>query len=301
MNEAIVTKGLTKYYGKARGIIDVDLAVSRGEVFGFLGPNGAGKTTTIRLLMDLIRPTSGSAQVLGIDPQKDGARVRRSIGYLPSDFGTYSSMTARKYLHTLLDMMGHQGDNRIEEVAKRIQLDLDRRIKDFSRGNRQKVGIVSCFMHTPPLIIMDEPTSGLDPLMQQEFYRMVLEERRAGRTVFLSSHILAEVEAICDRVAIIKDGRILVTEKISAFKKKTGKVMTVTFAERVDLSRFSSIPGVSHVEEDGDHTLKMTVSSNINALIKEIARYDIEDLDYEELSLERMFLRYYEGDGGDER
>jgi len=270
----------------------VDLSVRKGEVFGFLGPNGAGKSTAIRTLLDLIRPTSGTAMVNGMDPVKEGAKVRRSVGYLPSDFGTYKTMTAKEYLRTLLAMMDYRGHDRIEELSQRLDLDLKRRIKDFSRGNRQKVGVVSAFMHNPELVILDEPTTGLDPLMQQEFYRIVLEERGKGRTVFLSSHILGEVEAICDRVGIIREGRLIVVESMSAFKRKTGKVLNVEFDHAVDPGIFSRLEGVSHVAPDGK-LLKMTVSSNIDGVIKELARHRVVDLTYDELSMEDLFLKYY--------
>lgn len=290
-------RNLTKYYGKARGIIEVDLEVKKGEVFGFLGPNGAGKSTTIRTILDYIRPTSGSAVVNGMDPQKEGAKVRRSVGYLPSDFGTYHNMTARDYLHTLLTMMGHKGPDRIEELSERLQLDLKRRIKDFSRGNRQKVGLVSAFMHIPDLTILDEPTSGLDPLMQQEFYKIVLEEKAAGRTVFLSSHILAEVEAICDRVGIIKEGRLIVVEDIKKFKQKTGKVMQVKFEEPVSPDQFTSLDGVFQVEVVSERQLKITITGVVDPVIKVLSKHTVKDLDYEDLSLESMFLKYYEKEG----
>jgi len=290
----IEIRKLTKYYGRSRGIIDVDLSVSRGEVFGFLGPNGSGKSTTIRVLLDLIRPTSGSAMVNGMDPQRMGAKVRRSVGYLPSDFGTYQSMKARDYLRTLLDMMGHTGPDRVDELADRFQLDIDRRIKEFSRGNRQKVGLVSAFMHSPALVILDEPTTGLDPLMQQEFYKLIMEEKAAGRTVFLSSHILAEVEAICDRVGIIKEGKLIVVENIHAFKRKTGKMMSITFKQEVGPDIFNGLPGVSILEQKDPRSIAISVSSNVDGVIKRLANYQIEDFDYEELSLETMFLKYYE-------
>lgn len=293
----IETRSLTKYYGKSRGIIDVSLKINKGEVFGFLGPNGAGKSTTIRTILDYIRPTSGSSLVNGMDPVKEGAKVRRSVGYLPSDFGTYHNMTAEAYLRTLLTMMEYKGKDRIREIAERFQLDLKRRIKDFSRGNRQKVGIVSAFMHSPDLIIMDEPTSGLDPLMQQEFYKLVLEEKAAGRTVFLSSHILAEVEAICDRVGIIKEGKVIVVEEMRKFKEKTGKMMQVKFDEIVPPSVFKKIPGVTHVELVGEKELKITIANNVDGVIKILAKHKVVDLDYEDMSLESLFLKYYEKEG----
>lgn len=289
----IQTNKLTKYYGKARGIINVDLSIKKGEIFGFLGPNGAGKSTTIRTILDLIRPTSGWARVNGMDPVKEGAKVRRSVGYLPSDFGTYKSMTARAYLHTLLAMMKYKGENRIEELSQRMDLDLNRKIKEFSRGNRQKVGVVSAFMHNPQLAILDEPTTGLDPLMQQEFYKIVLEEKEKGRTVFLSSHILAEVEAICDRVGIIREGKLVVVERMVKFKSKTGKRMYVTFNEKVDPEIFRRIDGVTAVKPELGNTLILNVASNIDGVIKELAKFTVVDLIYDEVSLEDLFLKYY--------
>jgi ABC-2 type transport system ATP-binding protein len=235
--------------------------------------------------------------VNGMDPQKEGAKVRKSVGYLPSDFGTYHNMTAKDYLRTLLDMMGHKGPNRIEEMAERLQLDLKRRIKDFSRGNRQKVGLVSAFMHTPDLVILDEPTSGLDPLMQQEFYKIILEEKAAGRTVFLSSHILAEVEAICDRVGIIKEGRLIVVEDIRKFKQKTGKIMQVRCKDPISPDEFSRIAGVPHVEVIDGNELKITVTGDVDPVIKVLSRHTVRDLDYEDMSLESLFLKYYEKEG----
>ena len=291
----IEIKDLKKYYGKARGVERVNINVRRGEVFGFLGPNGAGKSTTIRTILDYIRPTSGTVLVNGMDPQKHGSRVRRSVGYLPSDFGTFKWMTAEQYLRTLLGMMGHVGLDRIQELAKRFQLDLTRRIKDFSRGNRQKVGLVSAFMHSAPLVILDEPTTGLDPLMQQEFYKLILEEKSAGRTVFLSSHILAEVEAICDRVGIIREGEMIITERMSTFKNKTGKIMTVKFAGRAPIHDFMKLQGVSeaHLDHEDDTILNMTVSSDIDRVIKTLAKRTVEEMDYKEVSLEHLFLHFY--------
>jgi ABC-2 type transport system ATP-binding protein len=289
----IQTSDLTKYYGKARGIIEVNLSIQKGEIFGFLGPNGAGKSTTIRTILDFIRPTSGWARINGMDPVKEGAKVRRSVGYLPSDFGTYKAMTARAYLNTLLKMMNYKGENRIEELAERMDLDLSRKIKDFSRGNRQKVGVVSAFMHNPQLAILDEPTTGLDPLMQQEFYKIVLEEKAKGRTVFLSSHILAEVEASCDRGGIIREGRVIVTEKMSTFKRKTGKMLNVEFDRNVDPAIFSALEGVSEVKVNEGNILVMTVSSQIDGVIKELAKHTVIDLTYDEVSLEDLFLKYY--------
>ena len=292
-NENVIEiRNLKKYYGKARGVERVNINVRRGEVFGFLGPNGAGKSTTIRTILDYIRPTSGGILVNGMDPQRMGAEVRRSVGYLPSDFGVYKTMRSMEYLRTLLDMMGYTGKDRIEELARRFQLDLVRKVKDLSRGNRQKVGLISAFMHTPRVVILDEPTTGLDPLMQQEFYKLILEEKAAGRTVFLSSHILGEVEAICDRVAIIREGEIIVTETMENFKKKTGKVLKVVFSDSVDVHEFLGIDGVTEVHWEGKY-LSMSVASNIDGVIKELTRHSVLDMEFKETSLEHVFLHFY--------
>ena len=291
----IRTDHLTKYYGKARGIIDVTLGVRKGEVFGFLGPNGAGKTTMIRVLMDLIRPTRGSAEVLGMDPQKEGANVRNAVGYLPSDFGMSSREKGREYLYNLLAMMGREDGGRIEEIAERFQLDLERRIKDLSKGNKQKVCIVSAFMHSPPLLILDEPTGGLDPLMQLEFYELLREEKRRGAAVFLSSHILPEVDAVCDRVGIIREGRLVVIEEKKSLKKKMGKRMMVRYKDGLDRGAFASIPGVE-VESQGEGEITLLVSDNVDRVIKELARYKVLDLNFDEVPMEELFLKYYRGD-----
>ncbi|MBN1539452.1 MAG: ABC transporter ATP-binding protein [Candidatus Thermoplasmatota archaeon] len=291
--EVIVIRDLKKYYGRSRGVEKVNLMVREGEIFGFLGPNGAGKTTTIRTMLDYIRPTSGSIRVLGRDPVKEGAEVRREIGYLPSDFSMEWRMTALKYLRFLLGMMEYSGRNRIEEMAERFELDLDKRIKDFSRGNRQKVGLVSAFMHYPQLLIMDEPTTGLDPLMQQEFYRLVLEEKKRGATVFLSSHILSEVDAVCDRVGVIREGELVAVETIDRFKEKTGQLMKVRFESMPDTRVFEQIDGISDVKRLEDETLQLTVFSNVDAVVKELAKHTIKRLSFEETSMEHVFLKYY--------
>ncbi|MFO8051857.1 MAG: ABC transporter ATP-binding protein [Thermoplasmatota archaeon] len=291
--EIIIIKDLKKYYGKSRGVERVNLTVREGEIFGFLGPNGAGKTTTIRTMIDYIRPTSGTIRILGKDPVKEGAEIRRDVGYLPSDFAMESHMTARKYLRFLLGMMEYTGEDRIVELSERFELDLDKRIKDFSRGNRQKVGLVSAFMHSPKLLIMDEPTSGLDPLMQQEFYKLVLEEKKRGVTIFLSSHILSEADAVCDRVGVIREGELVAVETIEKFKEKTGQLMKVRFERMPNIEVFEDIQGISDVKIMGENTLQLTVFSNVDTVVKELAKYKITKLSFEESSMEHVFLKYY--------
>ncbi|MDP7420320.1 MAG: ABC transporter ATP-binding protein, partial [bacterium] len=251
-----------------------------------------GKTTTIRTILDYIRPTAGKIKVLGMDPQLQGAEVRRKVGYLPSDFTMSSRMTAGEYLYFLLGMMDHTGNNRIEELSERFNLDLTKRIKDFSRGNRQKVGLVSAFMHSPKLMIMDEPSTGLDPLMQQEFYKLLLEEKKKGNTIFLSSHILSEVDAICDRVAVIREGELVAVETMGEFKKKTGRLMIIDFRDAINPEIFQRIKGVSDVKSEGNR-LVLTVFSNVDGIIKLLAKHTVDELTFEDTSLEHVFLKYY--------
>ena len=211
----ISTENLTKFYGEHRRIVDVNLEIEQGEVFGLLGPNGAGKTTCIRVFLDFIRPTSGSATLLGLDSRTDSVEIRRNTGYLPGDFITYEKLTARDLLRYFADLRGH-GLELAHRLSDRFELDLTRKIGELSRGNRQKVGLVQAFMSDPSLLILDEPTTGLDPLLQQEFHALVLEEAKAGKTLFVSSHMLSEVEVICDRVGIIREGSLIRVEQVAA-------------------------------------------------------------------------------------
>jgi len=289
-------EGLTKYYRKNLGVDGLDLEVYPGEVFGYLGPNGAGKTTTIRLLLDLIRPTSGRALVLGQDPRSGGPAVRRQIGYLAGDPALYRKMTGRQLLVHLGHRRGLDGPGSAEALADRFELDLDRPIGDLSRGNRQKVAVVQAFMHSPRLLVLDEPTSGLDPLMQREFYRLVAEAKAEGRTVFLSSHVLGEVERIADRVGIVREGRLVVVEGLEALKAKALRRLEIHFAGPVPAGEFAALPGVQDVVvEDG--LLTATTVGSIDALVKAAARHEVVNVVSHEADLEDLFLRYYEGAG----
>jgi ABC-2 type transport system ATP-binding protein len=289
-------EGLTKSYGKHRGVVDLDLEVYPGEVFGYLGPNGAGKTTTIRLLLDLIRPTRGRAAVLGGDPRADGPRLRREIGYLAGDPALYRKMTGRQLLTYLGHLRDMPGLAPAESLAERLELDLERPIGDLSRGNRQKVAVVQAFMHSPRLLVLDEPTAGLDPLMQREFYRLVAEAKREGRTVFLSSHVLSEVERIADRVAIVREGRLVVVEGLEELKSKALRRLEIHFAGPVPREEFAALPGVQDVVvEDG--VLSCTAVGSIDGLVKAAARYEVANVVSHEADLEELFLRYYEGAG----
>ncbi len=296
MEPVIRLEGLTKFYGRHRGVLDLDLAVYPGEVFGYLGPNGAGKTTTIRLLLDLIRPTRGRAVVLGGDPRADGLRLRREVGYLAGDPALYRKMTGRQLLTYLGRLRGMNGLGPARQIAERLELDLERPIGDLSRGNRQKVALVQALMHSPRLLFLDEPTAGLDPLMQREFYRLVAEAKREGRTVFLSSHVLSEVERIADRVGIVREGRLVVVEGLEELKAKALHRLEIHFAGPVPREEFTALAGVQDVVvEDG--VLGCTAVGSIDGLVKAAARYEVTNVVSHEADLEELFLRYYEGAG----
>ncbi len=247
MSSAVIeTEGLTKLYGKARGIDDVTMSVAAGEVFGFLGPNGAGKTTTIRTLLDLIHPSSGSARIFGLDSRRESVAIRARLGNLPGDFGYGREATGREALALLAKLRGLDGGGRAEQLARRFRADLDRPLGQLSRGNRQKVGLILASFHAPELLILDEPTSGLDPLMQEEFLEFVAEERERGCAVFISSHELDDVQRICDRVGIVRDGRLIAVERIDdllARSQRRNRV-EVEFEGPVELEDVRAIPGV---------------------------------------------------------
>ena len=291
-NSVIQTHDLTKYYGTVRGIEGVDLQVRQGEVFGFLGPNGAGKTTAIRTLLDFIRPTRGSASIFGLDTRKHSREIRRRVDYLPGDMVLYEKMTGREILSYLANLRGGVDWGFVGELAERLQCNLSQRIRTLSKGNKQKIGLVQAFMHKPELIIMDEPTSSLDPLMQQEFYRMVEEVKADGRTVFISSHIMPEVERVCDRVGIIRNGELITLEDVGALKERALHQLEVHFAASVPKEAFSNLPGVRDVTVE-DSMLRCTVMGKPDALIKAVARYEVLKLVSLEPSLEEIFLSYY--------
>lgn len=293
---AIQTLGLTKFYGKHLGIESLDLTVERGEVFGFLGPNGAGKSTTIRLLLDLIRPTAGAASVLGLDPRRDSMEVRDRVGYVPGDLSMYDGMTGRQLCGYFASLRGLQTEKRVETLADRLKLDLDRPIGDYSTGNRQKVGLTQAFMHEPELLILDEPTSGLDPLMQQEFYAMVDEVRSAGRTVFLSSHLLPEVEHVADRVAIVRDGRLVVVEDVATLKQRAVRRMEIQFGAVVEPEPFLALDAVRECERsESGTTLVLVVEGSVDEVVKAAAGHPVHNIVSHDGDLEDVFLDYYRG------
>ncbi|MFV2021607.1 ABC transporter ATP-binding protein [Micromonospora sp. LOL_023] len=289
---AICTEQLVKTYGRNRGLTGLDLQVETAEVYGFLGPNGAGKSTTIRLLLDLIRPTSGSARVLGLDPRADGVALRRRIGYLAGDFIVDGRQTGRELLTYLGNLRGGVPKARITELAERLDLDLGRRIKGLSKGNRQKVGVVQAFMHSPELLILDEPTSGLDPFLQQEFVAMVREAKAAGQTVFMSSHVMSEVQHTADRVGIIRDGRLVTVERVEDLRERAVRQVEIVFDAPVPAGEFEAVPGISDVVMSGSR-LRCRLDGRADALIKAASRHTVVSMLSEEPDLEELFFTFY--------
>jgi ABC-2 type transport system ATP-binding protein len=292
MDAAIETERLTKWYGRSRGIVDVDLLVERGQVFGFLGPNGAGKSTTIRLLLDLIRPTSGHARVLGLDTRRDRLEIDRRTSYVPGELALYGDMTGRQILTYLGHLHGTVDAAYRESLIERMELDPGKKIKSYSRGNKQKVGLVAAFMTRPELLVLDEPTAGLDPFVQLEFERLCEEARTDGRTVFISSHQLPEVEHLCDRVGIIREGRLLAVESIATLKERALHRLEIDFGGPVPAESFAGLEGVSDLLVRDDR-LNCTVKGSLDALIKIAARFEVRDVRSFETSLEEIFLAYY--------
>lgn len=285
-------KGLSKYYGKVVGIEDLDLKVYPKEIMGFLGPNGAGKTTTIRVCLDLLKKSKGSVKIFGLDSDRDSIKIKRKTGYLPGDFGMYSDLKVKTILKYLLSQSGLSDDSKMKKLCTHLDLDVNRKYGELSRGNRQKVGIVQAFMADQELIILDEPTTGLDPLMQKKIYELLREEKKNGKTIFMSSHILAEVEEVCDRVAIIRNGHLQVVEDIHSLKNKMGKKLVVEFENSVDKNKFK-IDGVKDIEITG-REITMIVTSNLDELIKMISQENIINMSLETFSLDQLFLTYYE-------
>ncbi len=290
----IATDGLTKFYGKQRGVIDLTLDVQKGEVFGYLGPNGAGKTTTIRTLLDFIRPTRGHATIFGLDTRAASPAIHQRIGYVPGEIPVYDSMTGAQYLHYMANLRGGVDWKTVDELVQRLSADLTRRMRSLSHGNKRKIVLIEAFMRKPELILLDEPTSGLDPLIQQEFYKLVDETRADGRTIFLSSHVLPEVERVCDRVAIIREGKLTAVEHISALKARALRRLEIHFGGPVPGDAFAGIPGLRDVTVQGS-TLQCTITGSLDPLIKTAARYEVTNIISQEPSLEEIFLTFYGG------
>ena len=294
---AIETEALTRDYGPVRALDGLDLRVEQGEVFGFLGPNGAGKTTTIRVLLDLIRPTAGRASVMGFDSKRDSMEVRRRTGYLPGDLRLYEGMTGRVYLDFFASLRPGQVDPAyLRRIVDLLDLDLSKHVRAYSKGNRQKLAIVLALMHQPDVLLLDEPTSGLDPLVQHDVWSLLEEAAASGRCVFFSSHVLSEVERICHRVGIIREGRLVAVEEVEKLKGRSVHILEVTFAEPVPEAAFAST-GFDIVRRD-DNTVRLHVRDNLDEMIKAISRYPIVDLRTEQTSLEDLFLTYYQGEPG---
>jgi ABC-type multidrug transport system, ATPase component len=292
MPAVIALEKLTKSYGTNRGIIDVDLAVEEGEIFGFLGPNGAGKTTTIRTMLDLIRPTSGRALVFGIESSADPVAIHRRVGYIPGEFTLYDRLTGKQTLEYFANLRGGVDRAYQASLIERFELDPSRRFREYSKGNKQKVGVVIALQHRPELLVLDEPTSGLDPLVQQTFFSTLRETVADGATVFLSSHILSEVEKSCNRVAIIRDGRLAKVDTVEALRDLAHHQVELRFSGPVPAAEFEALPGVSEVTVD-DHVLRMRVSGAITPVVQAAARYELLDFVSREPSLEETFLAQY--------
>jgi ABC-2 type transport system ATP-binding protein len=282
---------LTKYYGKARGIADISFNVDEGEIFGFIGPNGAGKSTTIRLLMSLIYPTSGSATIFGKDCIKQGADLRQDIGYLPSEVFYYERMKVKELLDYSASFYRKDCTQRMHELADLMELELNRRIEDLSYGNRKKVGIVQGLLHQPKLLFLDEPTAGLDPLMQRKFFQLMREENGRGVTIFFSSHILGEVQRLCGRVAIIKEGKIIKIEDMRTLQQTNYKKVRIA-GDNLDGARFA-LPGVTNVESSNG-VVQFFFKGDINAIMRKIGETTVSDVTIEEPTLEEIFMHYYE-------
>ena len=297
-NTAIHMEGLTKNYGKNRGIKDVNLDVHEGEVFGFLGPNGAGKSTTIRTLLDEIRPTSGTATILGFDTHKDAVAIRRHIGYLPADLALYPNLTGMDTLTYFANLRGGVDWSYVDVLADRLNCDLSKKVGDLSTGNRQKVGAIQAFMNRPDLLVMDEPTSGLDPLVQNEFQAMLREVSAGGRTVFLSSHTLSEVQRVADRVGIIRDGVLVTVESISELRSKAMRQVEFVLDAPAEATVFEGLPGVRNVVARDKH-VAMSFDGEMGLLLKAATdRFGVVDIRTDEADLEEIFLTYYDAGEG---
>ncbi|RDI44419.1 ABC transporter ATP-binding protein [Nocardia mexicana] len=296
MNNAIELRDLTKNYGARRGLAGLSLDVRAGEVFGYLGPNGAGKSTTIRLLLDLIRPTSGSATVLGLDPRAEGVELRRRIGYLAGDFVVDGRQRVRECLRFLGDLRGGVPQHRIDDPATRLGLDQTATIKSLSKGNRQKVGLVQAFMHTPELLILDEPTSGLDPLVQQTFMELVSEAAANGQTVFMSSHIMDEVEAVADRIGILRDGELVALDTVADLRAGATRRIEIVFAAPVSADEFRDVAGlVDPALDESGTVLRAGLAGSPDAVIKMAARHTVTALHTTEPHLDEIFHSHYAG------
>lgn len=291
MDKVIATEKLTKFYGKSRGVVELDLEVNAGEIFGFLGPNGSGKTSTIRLLLDLIHPTSGRAEVFGLDSRRHSLEIRSRLGYIPGDVVLYDGMTGSEFLRLMGSFHKANDGHRLKELQERLELDISRQTRTYSKGMKQKLAIIQAFMNDPELLVLDEPTLGLDPLMQREFYDLLLSEKARGKTIFLSSHILPEIERVCDRVGMVRDGRLVSVERVSELKHKKVRRMEL-FLNRELSPKELKLDGVEILSIKGRH-IELKVSGNIRKLLKQLSELPIEDMAFPDATLEDTFMEFY--------
>lgn len=291
----IQVQHLEKRYGRFRGIEDLVFEVGQGEVYGFLGPNGSGKTTTIRTLLGMLKPTGGSASILGLDIRKDSVKIRRKVGYLPGELNLYPEMTALEVLQYFADLRGMKLDREVHDTIERLKLDPRKPVRNLSKGNKQKIGIIQAFMHHPEVLILDEPTSGLDPLMQYEFDQLILESKKQGRTVLLSSHVLGEVDKTADRVGILKAGRLIVQSTMQELKSHATQQIEVEFAVQPPEEILSGIPGIATTQFQGNRAI-FTVSGKMDTFIKTLSRFEVLSLRSLSADLESLFMDYYRED-----
>jgi ABC-2 type transport system ATP-binding protein len=292
---AIDCQGLSKrYHGvQVDALHDLNLQVKAGEIYGFLGPNGAGKSTTIRTLLNFIQPSGGAASILGLDIVRDSVKIKREIGYLSTDMAMYTKMTGHQFLDYMGELQPGTDQAYRKELTGRLKPDLDKKLGDLSRGNKQKVGIIQAFMHKPKVLIMDEPSSGLDPLMQETFYDLINEARDRGAAIFFSSHIFSEVQKICDRVGIIREGKLVVERDIKEMIKDAAHTFDITFADKPPLTGLKKLKDVTVADHDGD-SVRIHVRGSLSQFLRELSTYDVVRLDAHQLDLEEMFMRYYD-------
>jgi ABC-2 type transport system ATP-binding protein len=293
MIPAVTIDGLTRNFGAVRGVTDLSFEVAAGEVFGYLGPNGAGKSTTIRLLLGLYRPTSGRMQVLGMDPVRQSVAINRRVGYVPGELALFGRLTGRQHLHRLARMRGMRDLGDGDALVERFGAELDRPAHTLSKGNRQKIAIVLAFMHRPDLLVLDEPTSGLDPLLQDEFARLTRETVDRGATVFLSSHELDEVQRVVDRVAIIKDGRIVVTDTVEGLRRAAPRTIEFRFDHPVDPAPFAAIDGVRVLDRTEPRRIVLSFTGSVATVLRAAATLDPTDVTARPADLDELFLTYY--------
>ncbi|PEA53345.1 ABC transporter ATP-binding protein [Bacillus pseudomycoides] len=293
----LIVQNVTKQFSNGKGLFDVSFQVKEGEVFGYLGPNGAGKSTTIRNLMGFIQPTSGTATIFGLDCWKDAAKIQRSVGYLPGEISFIEGMNGLEFLQLMQGMRGMKNNGRRDELIERFQFDVKTPIRKMSKGMKQKVGIVAAFMHDPAVLILDEPTSGLDPLMQQLFVDLILEGKQKGKTIFMSSHIFTEIERTCDRVGIIKEGRLLTVENIHDLRAKQRQVIDVTVSSHEELQSLKKT--TLQIESVQGNTASIIVQGNYNELLQTLAQYNVIGFQVRTMDLENIFMHYYDAEGED--